>query len=141
MKYMEWEDSFNLNIESIDQQHSKLVDIINLLYEATQPDSSKDELYALVDVLDKEARAINKMLEYTVFHFQHEEKLLLDNKYPDYEEHKERHDSFTKQVAMYKKHFDSAENVDVNEMMGYLKSWLREHILIEDKKYVPYLKK
>ena len=141
MNYMEWEDSFNLDIESIDQQHSKLVEIINLLYETTQPDSSKDELHALVDVLDKEARAINKMLEYTVFHFRYEENLLQENQYPEYKSHKQRHDSFTKEVAMYKKHFDSAENVDVNEMMSFLKSWLREHILIEDKKYVPYLKK
>ena len=54
------------------------------------------------------------------------QNLLQENQYPEYKAHKQRHDSFTKKVAMYKKHFDRAENVDVNEMMGFLKSWLRE---------------
>ncbi len=140
MSYMEWKPEYNLNIETVDKQHRKLVDIINLLYESTQPDAEKDELHALVEILEKEATAINEMLEYTIKHFKDEEKLMVLNKYPEYEEHKKRHDSFTRQVRQYKEHFDSAEEVDVDEMMRYLKKWLLDHILGEDKKYVPYLK-
>ena len=140
MKYMEWKSSFNLNIETIDQQHRKLVEIINLLHESLQPSTEEDELNALVDILNKEATAINDMLEYTTNHFKYEEQLLRVNRYPGYDEHKKRHDSFTSQVKMYKNHFDNAIEVNVNEMMEYLKAWLLNHILREDKKYVPYLK-
>ncbi len=141
MKYMEWKSSFNLNIKEIDQQHRKLVEIINLLYESLHPSTEKDELEVLVDILNKEATAINEMLAYTIKHFKYEEELLWNNKYPEYYEHKKEHDSFTGQVEMYKNHFDSAIEVNINEMMNYLKDWLRDHILVEDKKYIPYVKK
>ncbi len=141
MSYMEWKPEYNLGVETVDRQHKKLVDIINLLYESTQPDAGKDELHALVEILDKEATAINEMLEYTIKHFKDEEKLMALHKYPEFDEHKKRHDSFTRQVKLYKEYFDKAEDVDVNEMMEYLKKWLLNHIMGEDKKYVPYLKK
>lgn len=112
MKYMEWEPGFNFNIEAIDQQHRKLVDIINLLYETLHPATGKDELHALVDVLHKKATAINNMLEYAIKHFRYEEKLLQENNYPEYDEHKRQHESFTSQVEMYKKLFDSSIGVE-----------------------------
>jgi hemerythrin-like metal-binding protein len=137
---MEWESDFNCNIETIDQQHRKLVDIINLLYE-TLESRTKNDMHALVETLSKEADAINDMLRYTLEHFKYEEKMMLDYTYPQYNEHKEMHDSFTSKAKIYKNHFDSAIEVNVNEMMAYLKEWLRNHILVEDKKFVPYVKK
>ncbi len=140
MPYMEWEPGFNFNIEEIDRQHRKLVDIINLLYEALHPSSEKGELHALVESLNKEATAINEMLDYTVKHFQYEEQLLQAAKYPAYYKHKQQHDAFTNRVQAYKKLFDISADIDITEMMDYLKGWLRNHILGEDRKYVPYLK-
>ena len=81
------------------------------------------------------------MLEYTIKHFKYEEEFLRNNHYPEYNEHKKQHDSFTKRVKMYKQRFDSAVEVDVNEMMKFLKIWLLDHIFGEDKKYVPYISK
>jgi len=53
MKCMEWKPNFNLNIKSIDQQHQKLVEIINLLYDSSHPSTHKDELHTLVEILNK----------------------------------------------------------------------------------------
>ena len=50
---MEWKPNFNLNIKSIDQQHQKLVEIINLLYDSSHPSTHKDELHTLVEILNK----------------------------------------------------------------------------------------
>ena len=42
MKRLEWNESFSVNVAELDQQHQKLFDLINLLYEAWQSDKDSD---------------------------------------------------------------------------------------------------
>lgn len=141
MKYMEWESRFSMNIPSIDKQHKKLVEMINQLHEVLQPNTEKDVLKAMVDDLSKQASVINGLMNYVVTHFKYEEECLRKHNYPyrKYEKHKKQHEYFTAKVRVYRSHFDKGTAVDANEMMDYLKDWLRKHILKTDKKYVRFL--
>jgi len=141
MKYMEWESGFNLGIESIDQQHRRLVDIINLVYESMHPGAGKDELSTILDKMNSKVTAIEEMLRYAAVHFKYEEEQMLAADYPGHEKHKKMHNHFANEARIYRDKFDSATEEDTAVMMRYLKDWLRGHILGEDKKYVPYLRK
>ena len=59
--------------------------------------------------------------------------------YPYYLHHKKSHDDFASLALDLKTQFDNG-NVMLSVKVGkFLKDWLVNHILGEDKKYVPFL--
>ena len=77
--FVEWEDKYSVGIKKIDNQHKKLIEIINRLYysRGNRPHT----------VLGK---TIQELIEYTKTHFTDEERLMRENGYPDYQAHKKR---------------------------------------------------
>ena len=60
--------------------------------------------------------------------------------YPDYCSHKSIHDNFVQKVLdMQEKHYSGNTDIYV-EIAILMNDWIVDHILIEDKKYAPYLK-
>jgi hemerythrin len=60
--------------------------------------------------------------------------------YPDVDLHKAEHDFLLAQVAHFREEY-AAEKVDLSEsMMDYLRDWLRDHILISDRRMSRFLK-
>ena len=88
MSLIEWNDSLSVNIESIDEQHKVLVDMINNFYTHIVDKSNKELM----------ADLIAKMKDYTVYHFSFEEKLLEEHGYVESEKHKEEHQVFIDKV-------------------------------------------
>lgn len=129
MPLFNWTDSkYSVNIKGLDQQHRRLVDIINQLYDAKQ--DGKDQ-----EVLGK---VLDELVNYTETHFKKEEKLMEDYAYPDFTDHKSEHDSFSKKALdMRKKYYSGEANMTIK--IGFLlKNWLSDHILVVDKKYGHY---
>jgi len=126
---IEWSQKLSVSIEEIDKQHKQLVNLINLLNESMKVGKGRDVL----------GKVLSELADYTVYHFQTEEKLLLENTYPSFIAHKREHDNLTKQVVEIKKKFDSGEAVLTVELMIFLKDWLNNHIMLSDKKYSEFL--
>lgn len=129
MSLMSWKDEYNVNIAQIDQQHKKLVDLINALNDAMSKGKAKD-------VLDK---ILNDLVSYCANHFKVEEQLMQANGYPEYAEHKEKHDKMTAKVLSLKKEVAAGKKMISLEVMSFLEQWLDKHILGTDKKYGPFL--
>ena len=128
MPLIKWNDSFSVNIVEIDQQHQKLVSLINDLNQAMLQGMGKA---ALTNIL-------NELVSYTVNHFGTEEKYFAQFKYPDSDSHKKEHLAFVEKVAAFKKDFDSGRLGLSIEVMQFLSDWLQNHIKGTDKKYGPY---
>ncbi len=83
-----WKKEFELGIDSIDEQHKKLLEIGNrindLLCSHDDGDDNYDEIYTVIEELK----------DYTVYHFKTEENLFIKYKYPEYSIHKKEHDDF-----------------------------------------------
>ena len=76
--------------------------------------------------------------QYTNFHFFTEEALMKEAKYPDLEDHLELHaDLLKKQKRITLEH---KKTKDTNLVLNFLKEWWMEHINIEDRKMLPYLR-
>ncbi len=82
---------------------------------------------------------LNDLTDYTVYHFETEEKLLLQNAYPSYATHKKEHDDLARQVKEIKTRFEQGDTALTVEFMGFMKEWLNNHILQSDKKYSDFL--
>jgi len=130
MAFIVWEDKYSIGNSEIDEQHKKLLELINILDACINlPDVSKLSLYK--DTLDK-------LVDYINFHFSSEEKYMREINYPEYEFHRKAHYTFVKKVMQSVKYDFSEKDKDIEikyrELLVFLKNWLVMHILIVDKK-------
>jgi hemerythrin len=126
-----WSDEFSVDIQEIDEQHKRLVDLINRLYDAL---ASKEQGSAVHAVLDE-------LVDYTRIHFAVEECLLRLFEYPGYDEHKAIHDRIVAQVLEFQRLFRAGDQKVGMELLYFLKDWLMDHINKVDKQYSPHLTK
>ena|SRR5271157_2674097 len=129
MALMTWSDNLSVNIKEIDEQHKKLVGMVNELHEAMKQGKGSNLT----------GQVLSGLVQYVATHFATEEKLMKANAYPEYLKHKAEHDALTKQAVDLQKQFQEGKAVLTVELMSFLKNWLSNHILGTDKKYSPYL--
>ena len=125
MPFMQWIDELSTGIAEFDEQHKILIKLINELYDAKE-EGTADRV--LLEVL---AGVVN----YTVYHFFAEEHLFELLEYPDAARHKTEHVAMTADALRF---FDKVENGDysiIDDVLGFLKDWLANHIMVSDKQY------
>ena len=131
MAMLEWSEEFSVGIELVDKQHKILIRAINLLAMAVEYNSSRDMMQEIFTTLR----------EYTDTHFAYEEELFDRFDYPETEQHKAQHRSLLKQVVDLEKRWQAGETEIGAEVLQFLVTWLRNHILGSDKKYSAFLLK
>ncbi len=128
-QFVEWKDSYSVGIDSIDQQHKKLLHLINQLQTAV--DFSTGEQF--------ERDALDELVDYTKTHFTYEEGLMSDNDYPDFEAHKMQHEKMFNKVHEVLAEYEENQDTAMSNAAEYLKDWLIKHINGTDKEYSSYL--
>lgn len=128
MSYLKWSDKYSVNVAEIDEQHKKLFSLVNDMYDAMHAGKGSDMI----------GTVIAEFVDYTDYHFKAEERLLRQNGYPEYDEHKEMHDNLSRKAHSIKEAFDRGNTPTAIEVMLLLTNWLNTHILEEDRKYKPY---
>lgn len=129
MSLIDWNSSYSVNVKEIDDQHKKLIDLINKLYDEMKSGHGKEALSGV----------LKELVDYTKYHFQAEEKLLSKNNYPNFAAHKKEHEELTKKVEEINEKIASGKMVISSNVLTFLKDWLNNHILVEDKGYSKYL--
>lgn len=122
MSVLEWKESYSVGIKKIDQQHKKLLEIMN---ELSELDTEEKEFFVI----------LNSMIEYANSHFKTEEKYMEEYEYPELEQQKKEHNDFIERVFSL-----NEELVDGNKEIHYkisdfLKDWYISHVLGTDMKY------
>lgn len=124
MAFMEWNDSFSVNVAEIDEQHKKLIGMVNTFYDSIVDDKKT----AFGDLL-------NSLNEYAAYHFATEEKYMDKFDYPDRSAHRREHELFAEKALDVKKRFEEGSLVISHEISGFLRDWIADHVLGTDKKY------
>ncbi len=125
MPLFEWSDMFSVNVKEMDEQHKKLIGILNFFHDEKL--AKRDEK-ALGKVLDD-------LIDYTKTHFKREEELMEQYEYPEYTVQKSEHDSLVLKVEVMQKRYYTGNTSIATDVAILLNDWLAEHIMIEDKKY------
>ena len=118
----------SVKIPEIDEQHKRLVNILNQLHDAMAKRTGQQALNTL----------FNELIEYTVTHFQTEEKYMRGTFFPGFIQHKRQHDELTIQATSLKTRFERGEMCITLQLMDFLKGWLVNHIQGTDKQYVDH---
>jgi hemerythrin-like metal-binding protein len=124
-----WDDDYSVGIAEIDEQHKRLVGLVNDLHDAMSVGKGRTVL----------STVLTELVEYTAYHFQTEERLFEQFDYPDRAEHKRLHDELTAKAVQLKKSHDEGNQMITIEVMVFLSDWLKVHILQEDKQYSAFL--
>jgi len=126
-----WDEYYSVGFDLIDEQHKKLVDMINDLYSSFISGEAQEKAPGIVD----------EMIKYTDYHFKTEEKFFDEYNYPETQKHKEIHASFVNKAIELKEGLDSGQVTVSYDIMNFLRQWLIDHILKEDKKFAAFFSK
>jgi hemerythrin len=124
MKDIKWDDSLLIGNELIDLQHKRLIGLIGAIPEEKSPG---DEL------------ALDEAIVYAETHFADEEELLEQIGYPAVNEHTNMHEEMTAILESYKRDYDDGKT-DLSAFKQFMYSWIKDHIMKEDKKIGAYLR-
>lgn len=130
VQLVEWSEKFSLNISTIDNQHKRLVSLINEIHDLVLRKEFQNHFNRVIDDLKR----------YTEYHFKYEEALLAEHQYPGYEDHKHQHEEFIKIVNALSQTAQTRNGIFGSDILIVLKDWLMQHILIEDRAYADFLK-
>ncbi len=116
-----------LGIAELDQQHLRIVHILNNLNAAVKQSHESS---------DVTARLYDEMVEYVRFHFRNEERMMEKLEYPDELAHTIAHLSLLDEVMHLRTRFINGEEAPV---LQALKDWVVLHISSSDKRLADFL--
>jgi hemerythrin-like metal-binding protein len=128
MPLFEWKDEYSVGVNELNLQHKKIIQLLNELYEAMRDRKPKETLGKILD----------NMTTYAAMHFQTEEKYMKKYDYPGMDAHKKQHEDFVAKVIDFKEKFHQGSLMLSLDVLNFLKSWLKEHIMGADKEYAPF---
>ena len=128
MALIEWKNDYSVGVVEFDNQHKKLIELINKLHDAMKSGTSRQSLSGI----------LAELVDYTKFHFSNEEKYFGQYVYPDIGAHKVEHEKLTRQVIEFQRDFNDGKTSISIDVMSFLKNWLVDHIGGVDKKYTQF---
>jgi hemerythrin-like metal-binding protein len=128
-EYVKWKEQYSVGIQAIDEEHKKLLYLVNQFLTASNYYTGKDF----------EKQALDELVDYTRYHFKHEEDMLAENGYPDLVAHQAEHRKMIAKVEQVLEDYETQGHVVLEDTANYLKEWLINHISGTDKAYSTFL--
>ncbi len=123
MELLKWDEEYSVGVSEIDSQHQQIFVLINKLIGALSAGGERDTVRSVLE----------EMINYVDYHFGCEEKLL--SNHPDFSKHRHEHVEFVKKTLKLQGDFlDGAESISW-DVVKFLISWLKNHILGTDQKF------
>lgn len=129
--FFQWSPDYSVDVKAIDEQHQELIGILNQLFVVVsrpEPDT------VIIETLDA-------LLNFTKTHFALEEQLMQQANYGDLEAHKAEHRKLIDRLNQFRQKLEHKDEHLYFEILGFVKTWLKGHILDVDRKYTPTMQK
>ncbi len=130
MPWYDWNESLNIGVNEMNDEHKVLIDLMNQLYNQTEKKASHEAVLKTFDDLAK----------YTHKHFADEEKYMESIAYPEFKTHQLIHAKLLTQLDQHLTSFRETNGTLSDEVFDFLKMWLNAHIKGIDIKYGNYSK-
>ncbi len=129
MKDLAWDKVLSIGIDEIDEDHRKLIHIFNILNHAVADGESAEYLTATLE----------ELINCTVWHFSHEERLMLKYRYPEFADHRDEHQDLIQSAKDLQRDILQGNLPLAEEQLVFLERWLTEHILTADGRLGAFL--
>jgi len=118
MALIEWSSALSLGIPEIDDQHQRLVELVNSFSDAASRGRGNREVRTLLEALHA----------YTVEHFAAEEAYMAAIGYPDLDHHRALHEQLLGKLDDLRTHFEVSGRRITQPMLELLRYWLVAHL-------------
>ena len=118
--YIAWKPYYSVGDPALDAEHQQIVKFV-------------DELYASIAAGREDAKTkdiLDRLIQYTFTHFEHEEQAMRECGYPNFDAHKAIHEQMRQRVAELRRNVGLVKGRD---LLYFLKDWFTNHVQAEDK--------
>jgi len=129
VKDLVWVNTLSVQVQEIDDDHRKLVDLFNILNHSVMDGDAKNYIEAVME----------ELVSCTVWHFRHEERLMLKYAYDGFAEHKTEHEELIESAKALQQKLLQEDKPISSEDIEFLEHWLTGHILGTDMDLGAYL--
>jgi hemerythrin len=120
-----WEPEYSINEEVLDNHHRELFDLLNTVYENVMNSLEVDCVLPIID----------RLSEYTGYHFAVEEQYMREKGFQGIEEHIAKHKEFTHTIETLKTRYHDNDLDVTRELIIVLGEWLLHHVIRDDMMY------
>ena len=120
-----WSQTYSVGVDQLDDDHRKLLEMINRLHQAMSTGQSKDMIVPL----------IKDLKSYTITHFKNEENYMEKIGHPGLMEQRKQHAIFINKIQEFETELNKGQMTLAIKVMPFLNDWLLMHIMDKDKKY------
>lgn len=122
MSLLQWSDQYLVGDELIDRQHRYLFDLINAFHDAFVERRERREVL----------RLLTQLIEYAESHFEAEERIMRENRFPGLERHHHAHVRLYEQIFELNAKLQDRSLNPTYDTIAFLRNWLSDHILGND---------
>ena len=125
-QHVAWKPFYSVGNAAIDDQHKRLLTIVDDLYVAVQTGNVQTRVQSVLD----------RLADYTTVHFDYEERVMRECGYPRLEAHIVMHQEMRRRALEFRANPDAVAG---HELLQFVKNWWVRHVQNQDKEYAPYL--
>lgn len=125
MPCITWNNELSLGNSFFDNDHLRLLDLVNALHDALIRDEGRDLIL----------KAFDELIDFTRIHFKYEEEEMLRRDFPQYFVHKAEHDHLLDQIAVLENKYNAGTITLAVQVSLFLRDWLVNHILTLDSEF------
>lgn len=122
-----WKTIYNVGVSELDDQHKEIISILNELAYSLQ--EGKSNLISLLD----------KLIEYTNYHFQAEESYCAKCNYPFIDNDLKEHRELRERILNLKDKFEIYGRIQISEVTELAKELQVKHMMLSGKRIGIYL--
>lgn len=131
MALIEWRPSFSVSVPALDNQHKRLISLINELHAAMLTGKGSAA----------QAGILAELIHYTQGHFDAEEAYMRSVQFAGFPDHRLKHEMLTREVLTFQKNLEAGNVILSIDLMNFLRDWLQNHIAVEDSQYAAWVKR
>ena len=131
MAIIEWKSSLSLGIEKIDEEHRRMIETIREFNAAIEAGKAANVLEELLE----------NLFNYAQIHFATEEGLLRRSHCAELKRQEAQHEDYLLKVYEFREKLRAGRLNLYQELVEFLANWWTNHIEVEDKNYVEFVKR
>lgn len=124
-----WDKTLSVDVPEIDEDHRRLVDLFNILHHSVVEGDATEYVEAVME----------ELISCTVWHFRHEERLMLKYGYEGFLAHRSEHEELIASAKALQQKLLLERKPVLSEDLQFLEHWLTGHILGTDRDLGSYL--
>jgi hemerythrin len=129
MDWIAWDHTLDTGHARMDADHKELAALFNLLRDTVEGGKGTSACARVLDDIIRHAKA----------HFEIEQRLMTQHRYPKTDQHAAEHAMLIRQALDYRANFNLDSAASRSDLMNFPEVWLSFHILFSDKELAAFL--